>query len=345
MSLTPISATFGIAVLASTGMLGWNAIDDQPAAPGSQRSVTVRVASLDPAERLPLAGMAGQHVVVVPAAAPAALQVQAVLSPAVPAALPAQAPFPTQLQPRSQQTITANTPSGLQPVALPAGLRWPSAMPNAMPGAMPSAIQATASPAPLRYASAPVTSVQRMNMPMPVPMPAPASMPAQHQPGAQPGQSAPRHITPQPASQQPANPQPGPAQPAMPQQATPAPAMPMPAAPAQTAIQVHGFDGIVASERALLRRTASATLYEAHIASTATIGEAEKIWADLSARLGQRLASANLHLKEIEVPNHGRFIRLLAGDFNDAGATADFCRAVIALGRDCRILRKFGQAG
>ncbi len=287
MSLTPISAAVGLAVVASTGMLGFSAATDPSAGQQSPRSVSVRVASIDPAFQA--TALPGQHVAVVPAALPPP---RPATSNAAEPAQPARSrPQPVVQQPAVQQP--GSYASGLQPVAVPAGLRWP-APPPSQPSAMPQPV------------SAPAQSPQRLNMPMPVPM-------AQPLPLAQPAPMA-----------APAN--------------TPAP-MAMPAS------QVHGFDGIVASERALLRRTASSALYEAHIASTATAAEAEALWADLAARLGNRMAGASMHLKHIDVPQHGRFVRLLAGDFSDAGSTADFCRAVIALGRDCRIMRKLETAG
>jgi len=143
--------------------------------------------------------------------------------------------------------------------------------------------------------------------------------------------------------------QPMPAPAAMPQGAQPMmqPRMPManaaPTAPVST--QVHGFDGIIASERQLLQRTSSTAAYEAHIASVGNMPEAEKLWQDISSRLGGSFNGVSAHFKVIDVPQHGSFVRLMAGDFADASRTADFCRAVIATGRDCRILRKLSPSG
>ncbi len=173
----------------------------------------------------------------------------------------------------------------------------------------------------------------------PTPLVTPPGMqqPSMQQPGMQPVPTMPR-----PAGQQ------------WPAAAPPATAMPRPAAapaqmpkplPAQATRtemprEVHAFDGIVASERALLQKTASTARYEAHIASTASEAEADKLWTDLRGKLDQRHSGAMAHYKLIDVPGHGRFVRVMVGDFNDAAATADFCRAVIAQGRDCRILRQ-----
>lgn len=172
---------------------------------------------------------------------------------------------------------------------------------------------------------------------------APGRWPAQTQQQAAP---APARPTPRPAAQPAASPQQQNTQPAaMPQTAPvqrPAPArMERP----RVATQVHGFDGIVASERALLQKTASTARYEAHIASAATEAEAEQLWSRLHDQLGAQFQSAPLHMRVIDVPGHGRFVRLLAGDFQDAEATAAFCRAVISAGRDCRILRQLPPNG
>lgn len=120
--------------------------------------------------------------------------------------------------------------------------------------------------------------------------------------------------------------------------------MATPASPS-SAVQVHGFDGIVASERRLLQRTSSTATYQAHIASAATETEARTIWTEVATKLESRFGSVTPQLKQIEVPQHGRFVRLLGGDFGDAAQAAEFCGAVIAIGRDCRILRKLESAG
>lgn len=299
MSLTPISAAVGLAVVASTGMLGFSAVSDPAAGTHNSRSVVVRVASIDPAFNA--AASVGQPVAVVPVALPPPSRTTSnepeQLQPSgLRQQRKSQSPAPQLAAPMPPAGPVAQSGSstGLQPVAVPAMLRWPAPPPSSQPAMAPQPI------------SAPAQSPQRLNMPMPVPMP-------QATPMAPP--------------------------------TTPPAARTQPAAVETPATQVHAFDGIVASERALLRRTATSALYEAHIASTATAAEAEALWADLSARLGNRLAGASMHLKHIDVPQHGRFVRLLAGDFNDAGSTADFCRAVIALGRDCRIMRKLEIAG
>ncbi|MBX3455901.1 SPOR domain-containing protein [Ferrovibrio sp.] len=169
---------------------------------------------------------------------------------------------------------------------------------------------------------------------MPAAQPVPAAQPA---PAMQPVPTMPR-----PAQQQRPAAMPAAATPAtMPTaRPTPAQAMPVQAARSEMPRQVHGFDGIVASERALLQKTASTARYEAHIASAATEMEADRLWSALREKLDQRHSNAVAHFKLIDVPGHGRFVRILVGDFNDAAATADFCRAVIAQGSDCRILRQ-----
>lgn len=187
----------------------------------------------------------------------------------------------------------------------------------------------------------------------PTPLVTPPGMqqPSMQQPGMQPVPTMPRPAGQQwpaasPAAAPPATAMPRPAAApaqmpkAMPTQAMPAQAMPGQASRSEMPRQVHAFDGIVASERALLQKTASTARYEAHIASTASEAEADKLWADLRGKLDQRHSSATAHYKLIDVPGHGRFVRVMVGDFNDAAATADFCRAVIAQGRDCRILRQ-----
>jgi len=317
MSLPTAAATFGIAVIASTGVFGIAAVNDLPASDGTPRAVAVRVASAD--ARQPLGQyLSPQQVAVVPAALPEPQQ------PPQRLAVTNENEVPTPSGRRSNAPTPLTTPpamrapSGAQPVPGPA-MRYPSPAQNTMPSFDPANAPGIISPGSSGNvvqprsmpASAPAQSPQRMTQPTPVPMPAAAPAPAP---------------TPAPAPQR--------------------MAAPTPAVPAGMPRQVHGFDGIVASERQLLQRTASTARYEAHIASTRTPEEAEKLWADLRAKLGERHAGAAMHMKLIEVPEHGRFVRVLAGDFTDAGATADFCRAVIAAGKDCRILRKLeGAAG
>lgn len=135
----------------------------------------------------------------------------------------------------------------------------------------------------------------------------------------------------------------------------PAPKIPALAAPSgpkvatpsmpSSAVQVHAFDGIIASERRLLQRTSSTATYQAHIASAATESEVRIIWVDVTSKLDARFAGVAPQLKHIEVPQRGRFVRLLGGDFEDAAQAAEFCGAVIAVGRECRILRKLESAG
>jgi len=186
----------------------------------------------------------------------------------------------------------------------------------------------------------------------PVPPAGPSGLqPVQAAPGRWPAQTqqtapAPARAAPRPAAQPVASPQQQNAQPA----AMPQPVPAQRPAPARTerprvATQVHGFDGIVASERALLQKTASSARYEAHIASAATEAEAEQLWSRLHDQLGAQFQTTPLHMRVIDVPGHGRFVRLLAGDFQDAETTAAFCRAVISAGRDCRILRQLPPNG
>lgn len=227
--------------------------------------------------------------------------------------IPAALPVP---QPRLAATNENEqlTPSGNNRRSSPTPLMTtPAAAPATTP-AGPSGLQPVPGPAMKWPAPPPSSAAQPAPKPATTPKPMPASAPAQPQQ---------RMTAPMPVQ--------------MPKDAG--------AMPAGIPRQVHGFDGIVASERALLQRTASTTRYEAHIASTRTAAEAETLWAELRAKLGERHAGAAMHLKLIDVPEHGRFVRLLAGDFNDAGSTADFCRAVIAIGKDCRILRKLESAG
>ncbi|WP_428247189.1 SPOR domain-containing protein [Ferrovibrio sp.] len=312
MSLPTVTAAFGIAVIASTGVFGIATSDPILPSDTAPRAVAVRVASAD--ARQPLGQyLSPQQVAVVPAALPEPQQQRL--------AVTNENEVPTPSGRRSNTPTQLTTPPAMrpaqpatQPVPGPA-MRYPSPAQNTMPSFDPANAPGIISPGssgvvvPPRPmpASAPAQSQQRMTQPVPVPTPAAAPAPTP---------------TPAPAPQRMAAP------------------TPMPAAPAGMPRQVHAFDGIVASERQLLQRTASTARYEAHIASTRTTEEAEKLWADLRAKLSERHAGAAMHMKLIEVPERGRFVRVLAGDFTDAGATADFCRAVIAAGKDCRILRK-----
>jgi|GEM_PF-5227680 len=228
----------------------------------------------------------------------------------IPAALPVPEPRRLAVTNENEQL----TPSGNNRRGTPTPLMT---TPAAGPATGPSGLLPVPGPA-MKWPAPPPSSVAPSSAAQPAAKPAaPKPMPV-----SAPAQTPQRMTAPMPVQ--------------MPMDATTPSGMPR---------QVHGFDGIVASERALLQRTASTTRYEAHIASTRTAAEAETLWAELRAKLGERHAGAAMHLKLIDVPEHGRFVRLLAGDFSDAGSTADFCRAVIAIGKDCRILRKLESAG
>lgn len=219
-----------------------------------------------------------------------------------------------------------------------------AALPHGLAGIAPVAVTPLAKPAPIeqaqpedeRLAAASDEDMVKPQGPAAKARPRPPSAPVQ------------RLIEPKVIEQKMMG-QPMPAPGAMPPVAQPMmqPRMPManaaPTAPVTT--QVHGFDGIIASERQLLQRTSSTAAYEAHIASVGNMPEAEKLWQDLAGRLGGSFGGISAHFKVIDVPQHGSFVRLMAGDFADASQTADFCRAVIAAGRDCRILRKLAPSG
>lgn len=186
-----------------------------------------------------------------------------------------------------------------------------------------------------------ISTTNDRSAPVPVVPPAAAAPAAQGTPsGLQPVPTAPaRWPTASPQKAAPAE-KAAPAPAAMPARTPETPTMaPRPERP-RIATQVHAFDGIIASERALLQKSAANVRYEAHIASAASETEAEQIWSGLQSRLDASFKTTQLHLKVIEVPDHGRFVRVMAGDFATASETAQFCQAVISAGRDCRIMRQ-----
>lgn len=295
MSLPSATAALGIAVLASSGIVGFGLPEPAPNAP---RAIIVPVAALQ------------QPLILVPPST-SDVDTDRRMKPRQFAATSDEDTAPPRFGPTQSTT----------PKSAPTPLVTPPAMRSTQPAPMPAA-----QPAPMP-AMQPVPTMPR---PAAQQWPASTNQPA---PMPQPGQMAKPPAMPQPATM---------SHPAAAPQAAPMPkkAMPANASRGDMPRQVYGFDGIVASERALLQKTASTARYEAHIASTATEGEADKLWADLRGKLDAKHGEAVAHFKLIDVPGHGRFVRVLVGDFNDAAATADFCRAVIAQGRECRILRQ-----